>query len=200
MVSIICRNPKCGDRVFSVKPCDALRRFYCSRLCHDSHKNDLLYIYDRFWSHVGVSNSDACWGWSASFDLHGYGQFVYRKGKKTWRIKSSIFAYRFPWDFPGIERPLNSLCVLHACDNPPCCNPSHLFLGTQKDNVADMVRKKRNVFGASHISSKITDADVLEIRRRRNSGELYKDIARDFPLSESSIRKIAIRMRWKHLP
>ena len=200
MVSILCKNPHCSTGFFDVIFSERNRRFYCSRQCHDNHKRSLLFIYDRFWSFVDNGDNDICWPWTKSLDGSGYGQFWYRLEKKVKkRVKSSIFAYRFPWHLPGVERPTNNLCVLHACDNPICCNPAHLFLGTQQENIADMLRKKRHIFGARHPLSKITEKDVLEIRRRAACGEMYKTIAEDFPIGATSIRKISLKIRWRHV-
>ena len=76
--------------------------------------------------------SAECWEWRGLRDKHGYG----RKGPyKT--------THRLAWEWANGPVPAG-MCVLHRCDNPPCCNPDHLFLGTQADNLADMVAKGRH--------------------------------------------------------
>lgn len=92
----------------------------------------------RFWSKVAKSHPDECWLWTAGVNSHGYGHFTLDacRGKK-------IKVHRFSWQLhSGTELP-DELDVLHRCDNPPCCNPTHLFVGTAVDNVRDMIAKGR---------------------------------------------------------
>ncbi len=92
-------------------------------------------ILERFEEKINKNEKTKCWEWRAS-TRRGYGLFKY-KGKTT-------SAHRFSWELYNNKIP-DGLLVLHKCDNPPCCNPDHLFLGTQKDNVIDMHNKGRGV-------------------------------------------------------
>jgi len=92
--------------------------------------------FSLFWKKVDkTSHPNNCWIWIAAKDGRGYGFFTYH-GKQ-------IRSHRVSWIFKYGDIPDN-LHVLHHCDNPSCVNPDHLFLGTRKDNMQDMIRKKRN--------------------------------------------------------
>jgi HNH endonuclease len=91
--------------------------------------------------------------------------------------------------------------VCHRCDNPPCCNPSHLFLGSPKDNLDDMYRKgrQRNLVGEQRAFAKLTQTQVLEIRARYASGEKQRDLASEFNVRQPRISKIVTRKAWRWL-
>ena len=94
---------------------------------------------ERFWAKVDRSGGpDACWIWTGGRKGRGYGEFY-----KDHRL---LGAHRVAWELAIGPIP-NGLDCLHSCDNPPCCNPAHLFLGTQADNNADMVAKGRDARG-----------------------------------------------------
>lgn len=92
-------------------------------------------LRDRFIANVEMSTDDTvCWNWKASLNSNGYGQ-IGDKGRN--RIASQV-----AWELANGPIP-KGLSVLHKCDNPKCCNPSHLFLGTQRDNMLDAIAKGR---------------------------------------------------------
>lgn len=106
-------------------------------------------IWSRFFSKV--DRSGACWLWTGARTTAGYGSF--RTAGKAW------LAHRLAWFLLHGENP-GKLFVCHRCDNPPCINPLHLFLGTAKDNAADMSTKQR---AARRCREKLSDQDVIEI-------------------------------------
>jgi hypothetical protein len=100
--------------------------------------------------------------------------------------------------------PASTLKVRHRCDNPPCQNPAHLELGTQADNVADMMTRRRNRQpgrpGRAHHAVRLSEQQVLEIRRlRKERGLHYHVIAERFGISRTHSRRICLGERWKHL-
>lgn len=111
------------------------------------------YLIRRFWSKVDRSGGpDACWLWQAGL-LDGYGRF--------WDADAynDVYAHRFAWIITHGAIP-EDLRVLHSCDVRPCVNPSHLWLGTQLDNLTDMVIKGRSNVGDKHWMHKISEAEL----------------------------------------
>ena len=95
------------------------------------------------------------------------------------------------------------LCVLHTCDNPPCVNINHLWLGTRAQNVQDMMNKHRHAShkGVDHPFAAFTDEDIIEIRRIYKEGNTsYAKLGRKYKVSEGAIAAIIKRRSWKHIP
>ena len=139
------------------------------------------------------SSTEKCFEWPHGGNRDGYG-VVYVQGK-------SVLVTRFMAELCLGRRLSSKECVCHQCDNPPCCNPWHLFVGTQKDNLADARQKGRLSFhkGEDNFSSKVNKRDVLQIRRRRNNGETYSSLGRRFNLSVNGVKKICLRKTWAHV-
>lgn len=119
---------------------------------------------------------------------HGYGR-VSLSGTK-------LLAHRAAWVLAHGPIP-DQLHVLHRCDNPPCVNPEHLFLGTQAINMADKASKGRAQRGTTHAMHKLTDTEVRQIRARR--GETHRCIATEFGVSRGLIGQILNGTIWRHL-
>lgn len=131
-----------------------------------------------------------CWPWMAGKTKAGYG-VINEKGKL-------LFVHRLAWE--GANGPLpKGKHVLHSCDNPACCNPSHLFLGSQRSNMADKVAKGRQAKGESSARSKLTGDKVREIRFRLNMGVPASRLGRDFGVHKSTIMDIKHGRTWKHV-
>jgi hypothetical protein len=95
-------------------------------------------LAERFWAKVDVAGPEDCWVWTAALGSTGYGHL----GGNRRRAQPDYKAHRLSWELHHGPIP-EGLSVLHRCDNPPCVNPAHLFLGTQRDNVIDAVQKGR---------------------------------------------------------
>jgi hypothetical protein len=96
------------------------------------------------------------------------------------------------------------MLVCHRCDNPPCVNPDHLFLGDHKINADDMISKGRGgnrpaPKGADNWSAKVDENDVRTIRLRRQRGERQVDLMREYGLSKAAIAALTTRRTWKHV-
>ena len=144
---------------------------------------------ERFFSKIKKSNS--CWLWQGGRWSQGYGRFKSRGiDLKAHRISYSIYKGEIQ----------NGLLVCHYCDNPPCVNPDHLFLGTNKQNTQDMLRKGRHSFtGSMNPKAKLKDQDIIEIRRMILEGIFQKEIGRKFNVSQATISDIKLRSIWKHV-
>ena len=145
-----------------------------------------------FWARVDKSGApDGCWLWTGEKLPKGYGQF-----RINWERR---LAHRWAWHFSIGPIP-DGLCVCHRCDNPPCCNPAHLFLGTKADNLADMVAKGRHPKGRTKWRAKLTDDKVIRIRRFYAKGISGKALASIFNVSRSQISNVVTRQRtWIHV-
>jgi DNA-binding XRE family transcriptional regulator len=124
-----------------------------------------------------------CIEWTGSFSNDGYGQTEY-KGK-NWRIHRLAYIEAYG------EIPEGKI-ICHHCDNRRCINPDHLYAGTQKTNAEDRVKRGRSNIktGEEAGAAKLTEAQAIEIIRRRKSGEKEKDIAKDYNISHWTVGDI----------
>lgn len=134
-----------------------------------------------------------CWEWISSKNRKGYGKF-WLKTKPYYAHRISYLIYRgsLPYD----------LFVCHTCDNPSCVNPTHLYLGTAKDNYQDMKDKGRNINlkGSSNANSKLVESQVLKIRELYKTGKFtVRGLAKDYKVSHGKIVSIINRKSWKHV-
>lgn len=152
-------------------------------------------IGERFWRHVDRAEPEHCWLWKGSKHRQGYGVFrIYPLHRR--KNPQFFLAHRMAWTLTHGHISLG-LKVCHYCDNPPCCNPAHLFLGTQKDNVQDAAEKGRLWSGESHQWAKLTREDVNTIRILHGSGVRIARIARIFGRSWQGINSIITGRTWK---
>lgn len=146
-------------------------------------------IQRTFWARIDRRGDDECWPWLGYRNKKGYGRCFVWVGDINY-----VAPHRASWAIhrghPG------DMQVLHRCDNPPCCNPRHLFLGTNTDNVKDRVSKGRTQRGATHFLARLTEDDVRAMRAATGS---TASIARRFGVSHGTARAVLTWRTWKHI-
>lgn len=147
----------------------------------------------RFWAKVDVRGPDECWPYLAPGDKDGY-----RRVGMGGRL---ILVHRVAWVFTFGPIPPHML-VCHSCDNPPCCNPAHLWLGFDVDNNADKEAKGRGNHprGSAHGRAKLTEAQVADIRARYAQGGISQSaLADEYGVIQITISRIIRREIWPHV-
>ena len=158
-------------------------------------------VAERFWPSVNKAGptqahmTTPCWEWTAGTDVNGYGSL--------WVGTGSERAHRASWILHN--GPTGGAQVLHGCDNRLCVNPTHLRLGTNRENVDDKVARRRHPRGQDHpvnrgqanAAAKLTDAAVFSIRARAHDAPQV--LAAEHGVSRSTIQMILAGKTWKHL-
>lgn len=160
----------------------------------------------RWWSKVDRRGDDECWPWKKACFEKGYGAF--RLGPK--QVKAHRFGYEL---LVGPLGPGEN--VLHHCDNPPCCNPAHLFIGSHRDNAHDRERKGRGRYrtvgplapkpklsrarGERHGMAKMDAEKVRKIRRLRADGLSQSRIATIVGISQENVSSVLRGRTWRHV-
>lgn len=159
---------------------------FCSLAC--ANRSRCLPLVDRFFDSIGPKTEKGCilWVGSKSRQISNGGRLLLAA-----RVAYEIFIGPIP----------DGLCVCHTCDNGhlPCITPTHFFLGTHADNMADRNAKGRHARGTMIPHAKLTDEKVREIRTRRAAGELIGSIADSFGISHPQASLIIARKKWAHV-
>lgn len=151
-----------------------------------------------FWRKIDKSSGElGCWPWQGARTGNDYGYI---------RLNGIRFAaHRLAYALTNGAIP-KDLFVCHRCDNPRCCNPAHLFLGSASDNTRDSVAKGRwhmpakKRVGSKHGRAKIDERQAIEIRRAYTTGSVSQEqLASRYHISERSIYGIIARKTWKHV-
>jgi hypothetical protein len=159
----------------------------------------------RFWSKVIIGSEDECWIYTGGYDKDGYGVFA------TGGTSATTKAHRFSYGLHFGPIPYG-LYVCHHCDNPPCVNPKHFFLGTNRDNQIDARDKgflpmgeewkktHANAMkqGQEHPRAKLTNEQIQEIISLK--GKFSQEaIGRKFGVAQAHISRILLKQSWRHI-
>jgi DNA-binding MarR family transcriptional regulator len=146
-------------------------------------------IVRRFWSRVKRGSENECWPWIGTRNPKGYGLF--------WNGSTTTTSQRVAFAIANGSMPDALIC--HTCDNPCCCNPVHLFAGSDSDNQRDSVAKGRraHIFGENNNRVILTVDQVIAIRERYAAGEYAVELANEFGVSQPTISAICTGRNWK---
>lgn len=145
----------------------------------------------RLWPRVNKGSPSECWEWTGARTEAGYGIL-------TIKYKNYL-AHRLAWELHGKTKIPDGVFICHHCDNPPCCNPAHLFLGTQADNLRDASIKGRIMKGENHISTILTIDDIRKIRYLGSINIPRKKIGESFGISRQAVTDILYKRTWSHV-
>lgn len=147
-------------------------------------------IKRRFWSNVSIGGLDECWEWNGH-RVRDYGTFmILYRNHQSHRL-AFLFAR-------GTINP--DLFVMHSCDNPPCCNPLHLSMGTSRDNVMDCVAKRRHAFGERQGGAKLTERLVKEMRESYAvNPQNFETLGDMFGVGRRMASRVIHRKFWRHI-
>lgn len=148
-------------------------------------------LASRFWPKVDVRSADQCWPWLGCRGPTGYGQLSRDEDGDQ---RAHRVAYKL-----GVGAIPAGLVVMHKCDNPACCNPAHLALGTQAENVTDAVLKKRHNSQRRPPRSKLWPDDVRAIRAGAAAGRTRRELSGEFGVSPDTVWAVVTRRAWSHV-
>ncbi len=148
------------------------------------------------WFFSQCSNTDKpdeCWEWQGCRGPQGYGELKIHSNTKR--------AHRTAWQLNAGREPLEGLLILHHCDNPPCCNPSHLYEGTHQNNSDDMKMRDRYnpAIGERNGQAKLTEDKVRYIKQQLKKGTPVFIISDKVEISQSVVFSIRRGNTWKHI-
>ena len=145
-------------------------------------------LLTRFWKKVNIKKPEDCWLWKNCKNKAGYGGFQ--------NSNKSVNAHRFAW-FLAHGKITKNLYVCHICDVKSCVNPAHLFLGTQKDNIRDSMKKGRLSKGSNHHAAKLDENKVRKMRELRKTGLIFRELAKRFGVTYAAAYYAISGVTWK---
>lgn len=190
MPSLISKCQRCG--VSWEHPPRSRKPRFCSKLCANRRRGDDL--IERFNNSVDrTQGPESCWLWLGTKDKNGYGKLHHflLGDIRAHRLALVLHLGLTPTDLAPEQM------VLHSCDNPTCCNPQHLRLGSALDNSNDKVRRNRHAYGSRINTAKLTEVEVLEARSLYASGTTLRELCAKFGLAKSSMHSLVKGKSWK---
>lgn len=149
-------------------------------------------VIARFWDKVSLGDPECCWEWNAGKSSAGYGSLKI--------FGNSEGAHRVAWEI-ATQQLMGNRVACHRCDNPACCNPSHIYAGDAKSNGRDAVSRgllpPQRRDGERNGNAKLKQKDVEDIRRRISRGETNVRIAKDYPVTHQMVSKIRRGHFWR---
>lgn len=144
-----------------------------------------------FWTRVEIKGKNECWPWKESLNKDGYGRIRFDGIPK--------YAHRIAYEL-HTGKITDGLVAMHICDNPKCCNPNHLVIGTHADNQNDKMQKNRQAKGEVNGQSLLTEFQVLEARKRYKPRVVtYKMLANEYGVCKDTMQKAIRGILWKHI-
>ena len=191
--------PQC-DKVFyrsaslirTATPC-------CSRACLAARQGSDIDPIVAFWKKVDKNGPNGCWVWTGYCQRRGHGWL----GRQVKGVNYGYLAHRFAWGL--LRGPLkDDDCLLHKCNNPPCVNPDHLYIGDRKDNARDMIAAGRAKFYERAV---LTPEQVIEIRKaywhtkggRRGGRSNSSELAEKYGISRGAIQALVSGRTWRNV-
>lgn len=146
---------------------------------------------ERLRRYAPPSAPDDCWVWTRALNK-GYGMISIGNGKLRG-------AHIVAWELANDRKLPKGMVIRHRCDNPPCCNPAHLLLGTHGDNVQDRVERGPSFKGEGNARAKLTDEDIASICEQYAAGVSQRPLADQFGVSQGLISMIVRGKGWTHV-
>lgn len=153
-------------------------------------------LKQRFMDKVYIEPNSGCWLWEGATTV-GYGSFYKdRKSNLAHRVSYEMFVGEIP-----NSDSYHGMCVLHKCDIPSCVNPDHLFIGTQADNMHNMISKERSgSIGSDSNFAKLNEFQIRVIKRLLSFNTMKQhEIGRLFEVHQCAISRIKNKKRWSHI-
>lgn len=145
---------------------------------------------ERFWEKVDKCSLDECWNWLAYLDKDGYGGFnINSVQRKAHRVAYVLANGKLK----------TSLLVCHSCDNPSCVNPAHLWAGTSRQNIDDMITKNRSLTGTRNPKAKLTENKIRHILKLSQRGMFGIEIARTIGCNRRTVSNILTGKQWSSI-